>query len=143
MEKTKKVYITRNDLFKDFPMILCNEITKADENFIEDNYELFYTECEACNGKGEDDDGNSCKDCSGEGSYECEAYQYFLVSCSDWKVEQLRSYGVELGTSQLLDVQVMPIYDWGTSWSCFSYSKEVPEDYTLAHNETLTRSTVY
>jgi len=49
----KKVYIRRNDLFKNLQMVLCNNITKVDEGFFEDNMELFQSECEECNGNGE------------------------------------------------------------------------------------------
>lgn len=138
----KKVYIERNKLFKNLPMILCNNITEADESFIEDNYELFYDDCEECDGQGEKD-GKRCDNCGGDGRYDNEIYQYFLVGINDWDKERLSEYGVELGYSKLLDLYVLPIYDFGTSWSCFSYSKEVSDDYELAHDETLTRSTPY
>ena len=138
----KTVYIKRNDLFKSIDMLLCNNITSADESFIEDNYQLFYSDCDTCNGEGEKD-SKTCDDCMGDGRHESEPYQYFLCRLDDWEKERLNSYGVEVGYSEKLDLHVLPIYDYGTSWSMFSYSKEVPNDYELSFDETLTRSTSY
>ena len=140
----KTIYIERNKLFKNIPMILCNNITTADPSFIEDNTELFYQDCEECGGTGEKD-GTKCDECYGEGRHDLEAYQYFIVDVNEFDIERLKEYGVELGYSELLDLHVLPIYDFGTSWSAFSYSKEVPDDYEIKSwsEETLTRSTVY
>lgn len=138
----KKVYITRNNLFKNIPMILCNKITEIDPGFIEDNFDLFETPCEDCEGTGEVK-GDTCDGCYGEGRFDSEVYQYFISSMNEWTKANLQSFGVEVGYSNLLDTEIIPIYDFGTSWSCFSYSKEVPDGYQLAHNETLERTTVY
>lgn len=139
----KKVYIKRNDLFKNLNLLLCNNITEADPSFIENNYQLFYSDCDDCNGTGENNEGVNCDSCGGEGRTDSEVYQYFLCSPDDYTIENLKAYGVELGYSELLDLHVLPIYDFGTSWSMFSYSKEVEDDYTLAYNETLERTTHY
>lgn len=138
----KKVYIERNKLFKNIPMILFNNINSVDESFVEDNMNLYYSECEACKGYGTKD-GKTCDECMGDGQHECEAYQTFIVSVDDYDIKRLKSYGVELGYSNKLELYILPIYDYGTSWSAFSYSKEVADDYQLSHDETLTRSTVY
>ena len=138
----KIVYIERNKLFRNINMLLCNNITEADESFIKNNYELFYDECEICHGDGEIDD-KKCDECYGEGRHENEVYQYFLCNLDEYEKERFQSYGVMTGHSELLDLDVLPIYDFGTSWSAFSYSKEVDEDYDLSFDETLTRSTVY
>lgn len=143
MEATKKtVYITRNALFRDFSMIMCNNIDKIDESFIDDNFELFYIDCEECKGTGEKDD-KQCEECNGESQHTLEAYQYFIINASEYELERLREYGVRVGHSNLLDLDIMPIYDWGTGWNAFSYSKEVDADYQLSHDETLKRETVY
>ncbi len=143
----KTVYITRNALFKNIPMILCNNISKVDESFIEDNMHLYEQECETCEGSGKTTDAMGqeldCEDCNGNGRNDLEVYQEFIIAVDKWDIENLKSYGVEVGYSEALDVHVLPIYDFGTSWSAFSYSKEVEDDYDLAHNETLTRETVY
>jgi len=138
----KTVYIKRNDLFKSIDMLLCNNITSVDESFIEDNFELFFSDCDECKGDGTKD-SKTCDDCMGDGRHESEPYQYFLCRLDDWEKERLNSYGVEVGYSEKLDLHVLPIYDYGTSWSMFSYSKEVPNDYELSFDETLTRSTSY
>jgi hypothetical protein len=135
MNNTKTVFITRNNLFRNIPMILLNNIADIDENFIEDNSELYETPCEECKGEGEE-----CDNCGGNGYIEHEIYQTFLVEVDKWEIERLASYGVKLGYSKLLDKY---IYDFGTSWSAFSYSKEMPEDYELSYDETLKRETVY
>lgn len=144
--KTKTVYITRNELFKEIDMVLCNNISKADESFIDDNMHLYQRECTECEGTGEimtPMGTERCEECNGDGQHNLEVYQEFICDPSDWKIAQLKEYGVNLGYSELLDVHVLPIYDFGTGWSAFSYSKEVPENYELDHNETLTRQTVY
>lgn len=141
-EKTKTVYITRNNLFKNIPMILMNNIINIDENFFEDNTELFFSDCDVCEGSGEKD-GKKCEECYGEGSFDLEPYQFFHVDVDEWDIERLKSYGVNVGYSEKLDAHILPIYDFGTGWSAFSYSKEVPLDYELSFNETLKRETVY
>lgn len=138
----KTVYIERNKLFKDIPMILFNNINSVDESFVDDNMELYYYECEACKGDGTKD-SKTCDECMGNGQYECEPYQTFIVDVNEYDIERLKSYGVELGYSNKLELYILPIYDFGTSWSAFSYSKEVEDDYQLSFDETLTRSTVY
>jgi len=138
----KTVYIERNKLFKDIPMVLCNNIIKVDEGFFEDNSELFWKDCEECEGTGKTQ-AEPCDECNGEGRFDIEPYQYFIVGVSQWDIERLKEYGVEVGYSNALDVHILPIYDYGTSWSHFSYSKEVEDNYTPASDETLTRTTSY
>lgn len=125
-------------------MIMCNELQKADESFVDENLELFYYPCEACKDK-DDDTQRDCEECGGEGQHESEVYQYYLVSFPfpQFEIPRLKEYGVNLGYSKLLDLHVLPIYDFGTSWSAFSYSKEVDSDYQLENDETETRQTVY
>lgn len=141
----KKIYIKRNDLFKDLNLLLCNNIVQADPEFIENNFEIFYSDCEECHGSGYKDEKEEeqCDECCGEGRHDLEPYQYYLCHANDLDREYLASFGVELGYSELLDIYVLPIYDFGTSWSMFSYSKEVEDDYTLGYNETEERTTVY
>ena len=139
----KTIYIKRNDLFRNITLLLCNNITEADPEFIENNYELFYYDCEICNGSGEIKEGEKCPDCCGEGRHDSEPYQYYLTNVDDYQKEMLEAYGIKLGYSDLLDLYVLPIYDWGTSWDAFSYSKQVADDYTIAYNETLIHNTAY
>lgn len=138
----KTVYITRNNLFKGIDIVLCNNITNVDESFIEDNMDIFQYPCEECKDKNEEEK-EKCEECMGNGYHDSEPYQYFLLSLNDWQKERFVSYGVQIGYSEALELHVLPIYDFGTSWSAFSYSKEVPDDYELAHNETEKRETVY
>ena len=143
MKKEKKtVYITRNALFKDLSMIMCNNIEDIDKSFIEDNMDLFYVECEECGGSGEKG-GKQCEECWGEGRHALEAYQYFIIDANEYELSRLKEYGVRVGYSELLNMHILPIYDFGTSWSAFSYSKEVDDDYELSYDETLERKTVY
>ncbi len=137
----KKVYIERNKLFKNITMILCNNITQ-DDDFMESNMEMFSRTCEDCEGQGEKD-GKKCEECYGEGRFDLEPYQFFIVGIDEWDIKRLKEYGIEVGYSEKLDLHVLPIYDYGTSWSAFSYVKEVADDYELAFDETLTRTTVY
>jgi len=147
----KTVYIKRNDLFRNITMMRMNNINDIDEEFIDDNFELFYSECDNCEGSGEKnvplegdtDNTESCEECYGEGRHDCEPYQYFIADMSYGDKEYLESYGVDVGYSNVLDKHVIPIYDFGTSWTMFSYSKEVEDDYTLGQLETLERTTPY
>lgn len=169
----KKVYIKRNDLFKNIDMVLFNNITEVDEEFIENNMNLFFTPTN-------DEDINeeierlSQIDWKNEeykpydieetmtseeirahlqnhrdyietdlDDHECQPYQYFACHLDDWQKERLTSYGVDFGYSEACGLDIIPIYDFGTSWSAFSYSKEVDDDYQLEHDETLERNTVY
>lgn len=138
----KIVYIKRLDLLKNIDLLLCNNITNVDTSFVDDNLELFKYYCSECNGTGvkESDD---CDECQGDGECDREVYQYFLCDLPEWQKERLLSYGVKTGYSNLLDLNVLPIYDYGTSWSAFSYSKEVDQDYQLSFDETENRQTVY
>lgn len=72
-----------------------------------------------------------------------EPYQYFACNLDDYQKEHLESWGVTVGYSENLDIDIIAIYDYGTSWSMFSYSKDVEDDYTLGYNETTERQTVY
>jgi len=139
----KKVYIERNKLFKPIQMILLNNIHEIDENFIEDNMDLFYSECEDCKGTGNIEGDKTCDNCGGNGEFDNEYYQYFITDAEDYEVERLKSYGVNIGYSEKLEHHIICIGDFGTSWSAFSYSKEVPDDYELSFDETLERTTVY
>lgn len=138
----KTVYITRNELFKGLDMVLCNNINNIDESFIDDNMELFQHDCDTCKNLDEEKQKN-CEDCFGEGYHASEVYQYFISSISEYRKEQFDSFNVPHGYSEALDVDIIPIYDFGTGWNAFSYSKEVADDYELEYNETLTRQTVY
>lgn len=138
----KTVYIERNKFFKNIPMVLCNNISKVDESFTEENMHLYWEDCKECEGTGEKD-GKTCEECNGEAQHDLEPYQEFIVGVSEWDIESLKEFGVKVGYSNALDVHVLPIYDYGTSWSAFSYSKEVADDYQLLPDETLTRTTHY
>jgi len=135
----KTVYIKRLDLFKDLDMVLCNNISQADPAFMEDNMHIYYGECESC--EGEDCEG--CEDCGEDGRYEMEPYQMFLIDGSEYNLERLKDFGITIGYSELLGVHVLPIYDYGTGWSHFSYRKEVEDGYELCRNETFESQTVY
>lgn len=139
----KTVYIERNKLFKDIPMVLCNNITNVDESFMEDNPELFSIDCEHCLGSGKESEDKDCSECWGSGQHDLEMYQSFIVAVNEYEIERLKSFGVRIGYSELLDVHVLGIYDYGTSWSAFSYEKEVADDYELGRDETLDRTTSY
>ena len=138
----KKIYIERNKLFKNISMILFNNINTVDENFIDDNMGIYYSDCDDCEGIGQKD-GVTCNECTGQGNFDTEPYQNFIVDVNEYDIERLKSYGVELGYSEKLELHILPIYDYGTSWSAFSYSKGVSDDYTLSFDETLVRNTVY
>ena len=123
-------------------MVLCNNIHKVDDAFVEDNMDMFYTECEECKGEGEKDE-ETCDECTGDGQHECEPYQYFLINVDNWTREHLESWGVTIGDSDALELEVIAIYDFGTSWRMFDYSREVEDDYILGALETNERQTHY
>ena len=172
----KTVYIKRNDLFKPLDMVLCNEITKVDDSFIEDNYEMFTYEVDDSEVDEKisdlsqidwtreeykpfditdkmtpkeieehlkDDFFESVRD-DIEGETDLiEPYQYFIVDGQDYDIERLKEFNITLGYSNALEVHVLPIYDFGTSWSAFSHSKEVSDDYVLGNDESFTNLTNY
>ncbi len=139
----KTVYIERNNLFKDFQMIMLNNINEIDENFVEDNMDLFEIECEECKGTGNLEEDKQCDNCGGGGYHDLEPYQSFIIDADEYDLKRLEEFGVRVGYSEKLDKHILNIYDFGTSWSAFSYSKEVPDDYELGRDETLSRTTVY
>jgi len=170
----KTVYIKRNDLFAKVPMILCNNISTADESFFGDNYNIYFAEPH-----GEDINEeierlsqidwsreeykpyNITAEMSSDEIKEhlalyhkedlendledhgLEPYQMYLIDIDDYTKKRWEEFGVVVGYSDLLDCHVLPIYDFGTSWDAFSYSKEVEDDYQLCYNETTNRTTVY
>lgn len=136
----KTVYIKRLDLFEHIPMILFNNINEIDESFIEDNLELFSEKCTCNDGT---IDGDKCENCGGNGYIDHEIYQYYIVDVSEFDIERLKEYGVTVGYSNKLDLYILPIYDFGTSWEAFSYSKEVDDDYILSSKESLECKTPY
>lgn len=135
----KKVYIERNKLFKNIPIIMLNNIIEIDENFYEDNPEIFQKLCDECTGEKREE----CEECNGEGYHDLEPYQFFIIEADEWELERLKSYGITIGHSKLLDKHILPIYDFGTSWSAFSYSKEVNDNYELSFDETEKLTTPY
>lgn len=142
----KTVYKKRTDLLKPFSLVLLNNITEIDNNFIEDNFYLFSEECETCNGAIDiEKDGKieTCEDCYGNGSHDLEPYQMFIIDCDKWDKEHLESWGFNIGYSELLDHYILAIYDFGTGWYAFSNSKEVEDDYVLGPGESFERLTVY
>lgn len=89
-----------NFLFTD--MVLCNNITK--------DYEYFTAEL-----------GNDYDEETGES---VEAYQYFIVDCDNWRIEQYQKWLEEnkkesdiiLYHDDNLDVYVLGVTHFGTSW---------------------------
>ena len=139
----KTIYIKRTELFRPVQMILCNSILNVDEAFFEDNLELFQTECEECKGQALQENGEPCEECYGNGSHDNEYYQYFITDLDEYDAKKLKEWGVDIGYSEKLELNVICIGDFGTGWSAFSYSKEVADDYELESNETLERTTPY
>lgn len=126
-------------------MILFNRIINHDVDpyFIEDNIDLFEKECKACALEPDLEKAENCDECGGNGTIPLEPYQFFVVDVSEFDIAYLKEYGVNVGYSEKLDLHILPIYDYGTSWSEFSYSKEVEDNYTLKPFETLERTTIY
>ena len=169
----KKIYITRPALFKNIEMVLFNNITSVDESFIDDNWNLFFCERDdddvneeierlsEINWKNEEYKPYDIEDTMSSdeikehlktyfediridlGDAELEPYQFFACNIDNYTKDKLESWGITVGYSEKCNLSIIPIYDFGTSWSCFSYSKEVDDDYELGYNETLERSTVY
>ena len=45
-----------------------------------------------------------------------EIYQYYLCNLSNYEVEQLKEYGIILSYSDMLDLDILCVEHWGTSW---------------------------
>lgn len=105
-----------NFLFTD--MVLCNNITK--------DYEYFTTEI-----------GNDYDEKTGES---IEVYQYFIVDCDNWRIEQYQKWLEEnekegdiiVYYDNKLEVYVLGVTHFGTSWNYVPTSikikREVEED---------------
>lgn len=52
----------------------------------------------------------------GEIDEDLEIYQYYLCNLSSYEVEQLREYGILLSYSDMLDLEVLLVDHFGTSW---------------------------
>ena len=70
-------------------LVLCNDINEIDNS-------IFYNMEEI-----EDD---------------LEIYQYYLCNLSNQEVEQLKEYGIILSYSDMLDLDVLCVEHYGTSW---------------------------
>ena len=68
-------------------LVLCNKIGEIDE-FIYDNMS----------------------------NYEEEIYQYFLCNLTDFERDTLLDYGIILSYSNVLELNVLCVEHWGTSW---------------------------
>lgn len=105
-----------NFLFTD--MVLCNDITK--------DYEYFTTEL-----------GDDYDEETGES---VEVYQYFIVDCDNWRIQQYQKWLEEnaresdiiLYYDNRLEVYVLGVTHFGTSWDCVPTSimieREVKEN---------------
>ena len=71
-------------------LVLCNEIANLDSSIDENiNYELL---------------GNE------------EIYQYFLCNITSFELERLAQYGIVLSYSNMLELNVLCVTHFGTSW---------------------------
>lgn len=91
-------------------LILCNEIPNVDPS-IWDNMRFSIYE--------EDEDGYE---------NEVEIYQYFLTNCSEDDVEYLeKHFGLHFTYSELLDLYVLCVTHWGTSWDYVYWEADFPQ----------------
>lgn len=101
-----------NFLFTD--MILCNNITQ--------DYEYFTTEL------GDDYDRET-----GESA---DIYQYFIVDCDNWRIEQYQKWLEEnkkesdiiLYYDDKLEVYILGVTHFGTSWDCVPTSIKIERE---------------
>jgi hypothetical protein len=90
-------------------LILCNNITEID-NSIWDNM-----------GEFDDDD--------------LEIYQYYLCNLSSYERETLKEYGILLSYSDMLDLDVLCVEHFGTSWDSVLTDVEWTENFDLIEVE--------
>lgn len=97
-------------------IVLCNEIAKKDESVFE-NMQLDDT-IKYYNEQGEEitqdeyfDDPNAYEE-----NDDPEIFQYYICNLSDYNKEQLQKAGIILSYSNMLDLDVICVDHWGTSW---------------------------
>ena len=85
-------------------LVLCNNIVNIDESLWENSTGI------------------------GEGDYP-EIFQYFLCNISNYVKEQLEEWGFLFSYSNMLDLDVLLVDHWGTSWDYVMTDVEWSENY--------------
>lgn len=80
-----------------------------------------------CNNIAEID--NSIWDNMGEVDEDLEIYQYYLCNLSSYERETLKEYGIILSYSDVLDLDVLCVEHYGTSWDYVMTDVEWSQDF--------------
>ena len=86
-------------------LVLCNDIVDIEENIYEQLYDN-YEEIE-----------------------DLEIYQYYLCNLNEFEEETLKEYGILLAYSNILNVDILCVDHFGTSWDYVMTDVEWSEDY--------------
>ena len=97
-------------------IVLCNEIAEKDEsvysNMIIEDATKYYNE----NGEEISEDEYYNDDNAYAENNTTDIFQYYLCNLNEYDKEQLQKAGVILSYSDLLDLDVICVDHWGTSW---------------------------
>ena len=97
-------------------IVLCNDIIEQDEsvydNMIQEDATKYYNE----NGEEISEDEYYEDDNAYAENNTREIFQYYLCNLSDYEKEQLQKAGVILSYSNMLNLDVLCVDHWGTSW---------------------------
>ena len=72
---------------------------------------------------------SSVWDNMGEVDEDLEIYQYYLCNLSSYEVGQLKEYGIILSYSDMLDLDVLCVEHFGTSWDYVMTDVEWSQDF--------------
>lgn len=96
-------------------IVLCNEIVNVDSSVLDNmNGGFYYYDIETGEEVSEEEYNND-----NEGRCDIQyndIYQYFVCNLSDHDKEQLQKAGVILSYSDMLDLDIICVDHWGTSW---------------------------
>ena len=125
MYKTLDELKTWADLREHFSMVLFNNCTSLNDNAVLNEWLENHT-CESQEAMHHIDtcETKNCKKCKeyitdyGESPQcECEPYQWFAIDISEFDVKKLNKYyDMDIFYSDTLDMYILPVYHFGTSW---------------------------
>lgn len=95
-EEKRTGYISYGNLIDRYinNKIICNAITK-DDAFMEEFYSIYWDE---------------------ENESSTEVFQWYLTDCGEYDKDVLKSFGIELVYNYSMDLYVLPVFHYGTSW---------------------------
>lgn len=118
------------DFAKNFPMVLCNRLVDL-EGFYESYYESHTCDAQDVERELETLKKNSkryneiIEEYGENPSCECDVYQWYVIEMSKFNVDYYnKTFGLDIFYFEMLDVYVLPVYHFGTSWEYVPLNKK-------------------